>query len=243
VRVSLFVTCVVDLFEPEVGVASVRLLRAGGCQVSCPTGQTCCGQPAWNSGFHEDAATVAGTSLDALEADGGEAVVVPAGSCSTMIKVFWPELFELVGDHEAANRARRLGERTHELSSFLVTRSLPLRPLGRRVAYHHSCHMLRELHVRDEPEQLLAAAGCEQVAWIAADRCCGFGGMFSFKLPEVAEAMADDKLSSLAAAEPPADLVVGSDGSCLLHLRARAQHEGRPVETRHLAEVLAEALA
>jgi L-lactate dehydrogenase complex protein LldE len=242
VRVSLFVTCVVDVFEPDVGVATVRLLRAGGCQVSCPSGQTCCGQPAWNSGFHEDAATVARTSLDALEADGGDAVVVPAGSCATMIKVFWPELFELVGDHDAAQRARALGNRTHELSSFLATRPLPLRPLDRRVAYHHSCHMLRELRIHDQPEQLLASAGCEQVAWSGGERCCGFGGMFSFKLPEVAEAMADDKLSSLAATEPAPDIVVGSDGSCLLHLRARAEHEGQPIETRHLAEVLAEAL-
>jgi L-lactate dehydrogenase complex protein LldE len=243
VRVSLFVTCVVDVFEPDVGVATVRLLRAAGCQVSCPSGQTCCGQPAWNSGFHEDAATVARTSLDALDADGADAVVVPAGSCATMIKIFWPELFELAGDHDAAERARRLGVRTHELSSFLATRRLPLRSLGRRVAYHHSCHMLRELRIHDEPERLLAAAGCEQVAWSAGERCCGFGGMFSFKLPEVAEAMADDKLSSLVDSDPAPQLLVGSDGSCLLHLRSRAEHEGEPIETRHLAEVLAEALA
>src|SRR3954469_13201481 len=108
-RVTLFVTCVVDLFEPDVGVATVRVLRASGCSVSCPTGQTCCGQPAWNSGFHEEAAKVARTTLDALDADGGEAVVVPAGSCATMVKVFWPELFVLAGDHDAARRARALG--------------------------------------------------------------------------------------------------------------------------------------
>src|SRR3954451_24944150 len=194
VRVTLFVTCVVDVFEPDVGVATVRLLRATGCQVSCPSGQTCCGQPAWNSGFHEDAAAVARTSLDALDADGSDAVVVPAGSCATMVKVFWPELFELVGDHDAAARARAIGGRSHELTAFLAGRPLTLRSLGQRVAYHHSCHMLRELHERDEPEQLLDAAGCERVAWEADTRCCGFGGLFSFKLPEVSEAMADDKL-------------------------------------------------
>jgi L-lactate dehydrogenase complex protein LldE len=103
--------------------------------------------------------------------------------------------------------------------------------------------MLRELGVHDAPEQLLDAAGCERVAWSADTRCCGFGGMFSFKLPEVAEAMADDKLESLAAeADPPPDLLVGSDGSCLLHLKARADHEGHPIETRHLAQVLADGL-
>jgi L-lactate dehydrogenase complex protein LldE len=241
-RVTLFVTCVVDLFEPDVGVAAVHVLRAAGCQVSCPSGQTCCGQPAWNSGFHADAAKVARTSLDALEADGGDAVVVPAGSCATMIKVFWPELFELADDHDTAERARAIGARTHELSSFLAGRPPPLRALGRRVAYHHSCHMLRELHVHDEPEALLDAAGCTRVDWAADTRCCGFGGMFSFKLPEVSEAMADDKLTSLATVDPPPTIVVGSDGSCLLHLRARAAHEGQPVEVRHLAQVLAEAI-
>lgn len=241
-RVTLFVTCVVDLFEPDVGVATVRVLRAAGGIVSCPSGQTCCGQPAWNSGFHEEAARVARTTLDALEADGGDVVVVPAGSCAAMVKVFWPELFELVGDHDAARRARALGERTMELSAFLAAHPIPLRGLGRRIAYHHSCHMLRELHEHDQPEQLLEAAGCERVEWPADTRCCGFGGLFSFKLPEVSEAMADDKLSSLAAVEPQPEMVVGADGSCLLHLRARAEHEGRPIVTRHIAQVIAEAL-
>jgi L-lactate dehydrogenase complex protein LldE len=241
-RVTLFVTCVVDLFEPDVGVATVKVLRASGCTVSCPGGQTCCGQPAWNSGFHEDAARVARTTLEALEGDGGDAVVVPAGSCATMVKVFWPELFELAGDEDAAERARALGARTYELTAFLADRVPPLRSLDRRIAYHHSCHMLRELHEHDQPEQLLDAAGCERVAWEADTRCCGFGGLFSFKLPEVSEAMADDKLSSLASVDPSPALVVGADGSCLLHLRARSEHEGRPIVTRHIAQVIAEAL-
>jgi L-lactate dehydrogenase complex protein LldE len=242
VRVTLFVTCVVELFEPDVGVATVQVLRASGGQVSCPSGQTCCGQPAWNSGFHTAAAQVARNTLDALDRDGGDAVVVPAGSCATMVKVFWPELFELVGDHAAAERARALGARTYELTAFLAEHPVPQRALGQRVAYHHSCHMLRELRVKEQPEQLLDSAGCERVAWDADTRCCGFGGLFSFKLPEVSEAMADDKLASLATVDPPPDLVVGADGSCLLHLRARAEHEGRPIVTRHIAQVIAEAL-
>ena len=242
-RVSLFVTCVVEVFEPEVGVATVKALRAAGCQVSCPSGQTCCGQPAWNSGFHHEAASVARTTLDALANDGAEAVVVPAGSCATMVKVFWPELFELDDDHEAAQRARAIGDKTYELTQFLATRpSLALQSLDRRVAYHHSCHMLRELRIQDAPERLLDAAGCQRVEWTADTRCCGFGGLFSFKLPEVSEAMADDKLTSLAQSDPPPEMVVGSDGSCLMHLRARADHEGRRLVTRHIAEVIAEAL-
>jgi L-lactate dehydrogenase complex protein LldE len=219
------------------------MLRAGGCEVSCPLGQTCCGQPAWNSGHATEAAKVARTTLVALESDGGDVVVVPAGSCATMIRVFWPELFEVVGDHDAAARARQLAERTKELSELLVTLDLPELHLAspERVAYHHSCHMLRELDLEGPPVALLERVdGCEQVAWTADQRCCGFGGLFSFKLPETSVAMADDKLASLAAAG--ADDVVGCDTSCLLHLRGRAEHEGRTLRTRHLVEVLAAAL-
>lgn len=244
-RVSLFVTCLVDVFEPDVGMATVEVLRAAGCRVSVPGGQVCCGQPAWNSGFAEEAARVACTSLDALEADGADAVVVPAGSCATMIRVFWPEVFELAGDHDAAARARALGERTRELSELLADRELPPLALDPpvTVAYHHSCHMLRELRVADAPVALLGRIeGCRVTAWDAAERCCGFGGLFSTKLPETSVTMADHKLASLAEADPPAEVVVGADCSCLMHLRTRAEHEGRPITTRHLAEVLAEAI-
>ena len=130
-RVSLLITCVVDVVAPEVAEAAVRLLRAAGCEVTCNLDQTCCGQPAWNAGFAEDAATVARTTLAALEADldaGADAVVVPAGSCATMVRVFWPELFEVVGDHDAAARARRVGERTRELTELLAERADQLPP-------------------------------------------------------------------------------------------------------------------
>ena len=245
-RVSLFVTCVVDLFTPDVGVAAVKVLRAVGGRVSCPSAQVCCGQPAWNAGFAAEAAAVARTSLDALEADGADVVVVPAGSCATMIRVFWPELFHVVDDHESAERARAIGARTRELTEFVAERVERLPPLAidaTTVAYHHSCHMLRELRIERQPTELLdAVEGCERVQWAADQRCCGFGGLFSFKLPETSVAMADDKLSGLADAEPAPDVLVGADGSCLAHLRARAAHEGRPLVTRHIAEVLAEAL-
>lgn len=246
-RVSLFVTCVVELFTPEVGVAAVKVLRAAGCTVDCPAGQVCCGQPAWNSGYADEAAAVARTSLTALEADPSATVVVPAGSCATMIRVFWPELFEVVGDPAAAERARLVGARTREFTELVAERADRLPPLALAaptpVAYHHSCHMLRELDLDGPPLALLdRVGGCQRVEWEADRRCCGFGGLFSFRLPETSVAMADDKLVSLAAAEPAPAVVVGADGSCLAHLRTRAEHEGGVLPTRHVAEVLAEAL-
>jgi L-lactate dehydrogenase complex protein LldE len=250
VRVSLLITCVVDVVAPDVADASVRLLRAAGCDVTCNLDQTCCGQPAWNAGFAEDAAAVARTTLAALEADldaGAEAVVVPAGSCATMVRLFWPELFEVVGDHEAAARARRVGERTRELSELLAERAdrLPLLRLHRPVdvALHQSCHMLRELRIVDQPADLAASVdGVEVVGWDGSDRCCGFGGTFSVKLPETSVAMADEKFRALEDGAPDADLLVGCDTSCLMHLQARAEATERPVHIRHLAEVLAAAL-
>lgn len=236
----------VDMFQPQTGVAAVKVLRAAGCEVSCPMGQTCCGQPAWNSGFAAEAAKVAKNTLEALDADGADAVVVPAGSCATMIKVFWPEMFELAGDHASAERARVLGKRTFEFSSFIDERrrSGHLAGFGAledtTVAYHHSCHMLRELHIEDQPTALLEATGCRIAVWPDDRRCCGFGGLFSVKLPETSVAMADEKLRSIA---HDVDLLVGSDGSCLMHLRGRIEHEGRNLRTRHLAELLAESLA
>jgi L-lactate dehydrogenase complex protein LldE len=242
------ITCVVDVVAPEVGEASVRVLRAAGCDVSCDLAQTCCGQPAWNAGFAREAARVARATLGALEAEldsGAEAVVVPAGSCATMVRQFWPELFDVVDDGEDAARARRVGAHTHELSEFLATRAaaLPALRLERpmRVALHQSCHMLRELRIIDQPASLVDAVdGCTPVVWEGADRCCGFGGTFSVKLPEASVAMADEKLRALAAVGP--DLVVGCDTSCLMHLQTRSDATGSPIHVRHLAEVLAAAL-
>jgi L-lactate dehydrogenase complex protein LldE len=250
VRVSLLITCIVDVVAPDVASATVRLLRAAGCDVTCNLAQTCCGQPAWNAGFAEDAARVARTTLDALEHDlddGAEAVVVPAGSCATMVRVFWPELFEVVGDHDAAARARRVGERTRELSELLDERAgrLPALRLARpvRVALHESCHMLRELRIEAQPGRLARSVeGCEVHDWEGSDRCCGFGGTFSVKLPETSVAMADEKLRALDAGAPDAEVLVGCDTSCLMHMQARADATGRPLHVRHLAEVLAAGL-
>ena len=167
-------------------------------------------------------------------------MVVPAGSCATMVRVFWPELFEVVGDHESKSRAVELGRRTFELSEFLAMRELTLtNQPAIDVAYHRSCHMLRELRIEEQPEQLLAQAGCSSSAWPDASRCCGFGGLFSVKLPETSVAMADEKLDSLPGG---ITALVGSDGSCLMHLRARLEERGSTLPVRHLAEVLAERL-
>ncbi|MGH9246974.1 MAG: (Fe-S)-binding protein [Acidimicrobiales bacterium] len=247
-RVAVFATCVVDVVAPEVGVAAVRVLRAAGHDVVVPLDQTCCGQPASNAGFTTEAAKVARTTLRALDdalGSGADRAVGLAGSCTSMVRVFWPELFELVGDHAAVEAARRVGGLTDELTEFLAREGLPdgvatreRRP-GPRVAYHHSCHMLRELRIKEQPVALLDAAGCERAPWPADERCCGFGGTFSTKLPETSTAMADEKLASL---ESGVDTVVGADASCLLHLRSRAEHEGQRLRTRHIAEVLADAL-
>lgn len=266
-RVALLPTCVVDTVAPEVGESTVRVLRRFGCEVTVPEGATCCGQPAWNAGFVEDAAQVAAATLGALEAAladgpappsagpsvvhpegrpeaGSEVVVcVPAGSCATMIRVFWPELFHLAGDDAAVERARRVGAATRELSELLVERAGGAALSGayeRSVGYHHSCHMLRELGLRQPPVDLLDGLdGCERVTWSAEERCCGFGGMFSVKLPETSVAMADDKLDALA--DSGAAELVGCDQSCLLHLRGRLARRGVTTPVKHLAQVLDEA--
>ena len=246
-RVALLVTCVGEMVEPDVPVAAVRVLRAAGCSVEVPDGQTCCGQPAWNSGFTADAAKVARTSLDALEravADGADAVVVPAGSCATMVRIYWPQLFALDGDDAASQRARALGERVWELTELLDAMPPERLHFGSvepcAAVYHRSCHMLRELHVAEQPEALLGRVdGCDVAPWAAADQCCGFGGTFSVKLPEASVAMADEKLDVLPEGT---EVIVGADASCLMQLRTRAGSRGLQVRTEHVAQVLERAL-
>ena len=231
----LFATCLVDTVAPELGKATVRVLRKAGCSVGLADKATCCGQPGWNAGFAPDAARVARTTLAALEqavADGA-VVCVPAGSCATMIRVFWPELFELVGDHDARDRALALAPHVKEFSELLAELGAePAATADANVAYHHSCHMLRELRINEQPLSLLG----ETVEWDADERCCGFGGLFSVKQPELSVAMADDKLRSLD--DAGADVLVGCDASCLMHLEARARRLGMAIEVKHLAEVL-----
>lgn len=241
-RIALFPTCVVDTVGADVGVAVFRVLRRLGYEVVVPDSATCCGQPAWNAGFAHEAAAVARTTLAALEQSGTD-ICVPAGSCATMIRVFWPELFEVVDDHDGLDRAVKLAGRVKEFSELVAEHHDEISGrLPATVAYHHSCHMLRELGIEDAPVAALNALdGCKLANWTAAERCCGFGGLFSVKQPETSIAMADDKLDALVQTE--AEMLVGCDQSCLLHLEGRMRKRGTDLPVRHLAQVLDEAMS
>jgi len=236
VRVALFATCLGETFFADACADAVRLLRYLGVQVDFPEAQSCCGQPAFNAGHAPAARRMARHTLDAFA--GADYVVLPSGSCAGMLRAVFPEL---LGKEEGA-RARDLAERTFELAQFLVTvlgvDRLGEGLAGRRVAYHHGCHALRELGVHDEPLALLRGAGAEVAPWEADRECCGFGGLFSVKLPEVSGAMADRKLDTL----PEVDLVTSADGGCLMQLSGRAgRRRGAAPAFRHLASVLWEA--
>lgn len=237
-RVGLFIPCYVDLLFPATGVSTVRLLRRLGVEVVYPQAQTCCGQPAFNAGFFEEARTVARHALAVFEDPALDYVVCPSGSCATMVAHFYPKLFEdRAGDRE---RAEQLAPRVKELSDFLVNvlerRELQARFDGRAV-FHCGCHQRRELGVLEEPRDLLRAVeGLELVDWEGDELCCGFGGTFSVKMPDVSTAMADQKLDALAASG--ADTLISGDSSCLMHLAGRLRRRGSDVRVMHLAEVL-----
>jgi Fe-S oxidoreductase len=235
--VGLFVTCLVDAWRPVIGFAAVKLLEDAGCDVIVPPSQTCCGQPAYNSGDSDDARAVARGVIDAFAAV--DYVVVPSGSCGGTISVHYPEMFH--DSPEWADRARRLAARTFELNTFLVDVigfSGPLPDYAGTVTYHDSCSGLRELGVRSQPRALLArVAGLELHEHEDRDACCGFGGLFCVKYPEISEKMVSAKVENLAATD--ADTVLGGDLGCLLNIAGRFSREGRHIRVRHVAEVLA----
>ena len=222
-RVQLFATCLGDLVFPDAVADAEELLRRAGCEVEFPDGQICCGQPAFNSGHRAASRRVARTFVKAFSRSAP--IVCPSGSCATMVAHYLPELLG-VEPFEV-----------WELSAFLDARgaSLVRTNEGRRVAYHDSCHMLRELRIADAPRRLLERSGAELVPLPRADLCCGFGGTFSVRQPEVSLAMADDKLAGAGRA----DALVTADPGCLMHLRGRAEHERRDVRVVHLATALA----
>lgn len=235
-RVALFVTCLGDVFYPEVGEATVRLLRRLGLAVDFPLAQTCCGQPAFNAGFHSQARLVAQRHLALFAAY--DYVVVPSGSCTAMLRIFYPELF--AADPVYREQAESLAARTYELSEFLV-KIVGVEKLGAvfrgKVAYHASCHLLRELGVAEEPRRLLAhVEGVEVVPLDTAEQCCGFGGTFAVKYPDISEAMVQKKLASLK--RSGADTLVSCDAGCLLHLAGRLHRQGESIQIMHLAELL-----
>lgn len=236
VKVSLFITCLADQMFPEVGVSTVRVLRRLGCAVDFPRTQTCCGQPLFNSGSVDDARGVARTLLDAFES--AEHVVAPSGSCVGMVKHYYPGLF--AGDAELERRARELAAKTWELSQFLV------HVLGRedvgahfrhRATYHPSCHGARLLGAKEEPLRLLGkVSGLELVPLERAEDCCGFGGLFSVKLPDISGAMVAEKCSHVLATKP--EYLIGTDMGCLVNIAGALSRQGSKVQAIHLASVL-----
>lgn len=236
-RVALFVTCLVDLFRPTVGFAAVKLLEDAGCTVEVPRRQTCCGQPAYNSGDRAEAKAIAQQVFNAFA--GYDYVVAPSGSCAGMLRVHYPELF--ADDSENLPRAQDLAERSWELLSFLVD-VCRLQAVAanwpRRITYHDACSGLRELGIKLQPRQLLASVSGLSIEELpGAEVCCGFGGTFCVKYPEISDKMVSDKATDIAATGVEA--VLAGDLGCLLNMAGKLYRQGRHVEVRHVAEVLA----
>lgn len=236
-RVALFITCLVDQFFPNVGEAVVQVLRRLGVEVSFDPAQTCCGQPAFNTGYREEARAVAARALDLFA--GADYVVAPSGSCASMVRVFYPELFQR--DPARLRKAQELAGRFFEFSEFLV-KILQVKDVGasfaHRLAYHDSCHLLRELGIAEEPRQLLRSVRGAVLVELEDHRlCCGFGGTFAVKFPEVSTAMGEDKVRAAVAAG--AEYLVANDSGCLMHLAGLIHRQGLKLKTMHLAEVLA----
>jgi L-lactate dehydrogenase complex protein LldE len=236
-RVGLFVTCLVDFFRPTIGFAAVKLLEAAGCTVEVPRAQTCCGQPAYNSGDRADTKAIALQLVDTF-ADYGH-VVAPSGSCAGMIRRHYPELF---ADDPALPRVSQLAARTWELVSFLVevcgVRAVDA-AWDRRVTYHDACSGLRELGIKQQPRRLLASVdGLSMIELPDAEVCCGFGGTFCVKYPDISEKMVSDKTADIVATG--AEAVLAGDLGCLLNIAGKCHRQARNIEVRHVAEVLAD---
>jgi L-lactate dehydrogenase complex protein LldE len=236
-KVSLFITCLVDQFFPEVGMSMVSVLRRLGVEVDFPTAQTCCGQPAFNSGFSSEARELARRFIGIFE--NSEYIVAPSGSCTSMVRVFYKELFN--DDPEWQKRAESLASRTYEFTEFVVD-ILGVDDVGAsyrgKVALHQSCHLLRELNVRTEPQRLLKSVkGIELVELERADACCGFGGLFSIKYPEISSGILEDKIGSVE--KSGADVLVACDVGCLMHIAGGLSRQDKATRTMHIAELLA----
>jgi L-lactate dehydrogenase complex protein LldE len=230
----------VNDFDPEVAFAAVRVLEHLGFEVSVPLDQTCCGQPAFNAGFQEDARAVARHTLRVLDATTGP-IVIPSGSCADMLVHQYAVLFE--NEPASLEMARRVRSRCREFSQFLaeVAPDGIAGELPARVAFHPSCHLLRGLGVREQPLAALAAvSGVEQMAVHEQEECCGFGGLFSIKNAEISSGMLDRKLQNLDASG--ADRVVSCDLGCLLHIGGGLHRRGSAIRTQHLAQLLDESI-
>ena len=237
-KVALFVTCLVDQLWSSVGASTVAVLRRVGCEVEFDDRQTCCGQPAFNTGYRDEARQVAQRFIRIFEESKADAIVSPSGSCTAMVHHF-PELF--AGDAQWAARARAIAGRTHELSSFLV-RVLKIDDVGAswpgKLTWHDACHGLRDLHLKTEPRALIRKVrGAELVELENAESCCGFGGTFSVKYPEISVAILDQKLEAIE--RSGVQTVVSGDASCLMQIGGRLSRKGSKVSVMHIAELLA----
>ena len=242
-RVELFVTCVVDNLFPETGEAALRVLRALGVEVTFNPAQTCCGQPAFNTGYWNDAKPLARRFLD--QYDGTTPVVMPSGSCAAMVRHYYRQLF--ADDPVNQRRAEMLAPHIYEFTEYVVDQwgtdalsSLPARDtLPTKVAFHEACHAKRELGIDSQPKSLLdSLSQYERVDLFQSEVCCGFGGTFSVKYPDISGAMLSDKLDAIEASG--ADVVTACDSSCLMHIRGGLQKRGSAVRTAHIAELIAE---
>lgn len=239
--VSLFVTCIVDMIYPQTGVSVVEILEHLGVEVRFPMAQTCCGQPAFNAGFHADARVVARQFLAAFT--DAEVIVAPSGSCASMVRHYYPELFK--GDPEWYDRATWAANITWELTEYLVD-GLGIIDIGAalpptKVAFHHACHGLRLMHLGEQAQALAAhVEGVTVTSLTGADVCCGFGGLFSVKMPGISGAMLDDKIRNIENAD--ADMIVTGDASCLMQMNGGLSRQGKTRRVVHIADLLAQGL-
>ncbi len=240
-RVALFATCLADQLFPDVAVASLKLLRHLGVEVDFPTAQTCCGQPAYNAGYHKETRELAEHHLKVFA--GYDYVVLPSGSCGAMVKTHYLELFDQAPESYA--ESRELAERTFELTTFisevLGREEIGADLSGLRVTYHDSCHAMRFMQVHKAPRTLLRAAGAELVEAEGHDVCCGFGGLFSVKMPEISAAMARAKISGIEATK--ANYLTSTDAGCLMQLAGTFRREGVELQVKHVAELLWQGIA
>ena len=235
-QVALYVTCLVDLFRPVVGFAAMKLLQEAGCEVSVPLAQTCCGQPAYNSGDRQAAQVLAIKVIKNFESF--DYVVAPSGSCAGMLKTHYPELLKDTDQHK---RALAFADKVFELTSFLVDKcdlQSVDRDFAARITYHDACAGLRELHVKQQPRQLLnSLGGLELCEMPEGEACCGFGGTFCVKYPEISDAMVGKKCACITATS--AQMLLGGDMGCLMNMAGKLSRDGSTIEVRHVAEILA----
>jgi L-lactate dehydrogenase complex protein LldE len=235
--VTLFIQCLVDGVYPEVGEAMVAIFRRLGVDIDCPTRQTCCGQPAFNSGYRRQARIAAKRFIEIFET--ADTIVCPSGSCVTMVRHHYAELFK--DDASWERRARQVAGKTFELTQYLVD-ILGVDDLGARydgkITYHDSCHLLRSLRVREQPRRLLRkVSGAEFVELYDSDRCCGFGGAFSVKYADISAGMVEDKVNNIMASG--ADTVTGCDMGCLMNIQGMLSRKGSNIKIKHIAQILA----